>query len=74
MSRTGSLYDLTDDELAEIASQAFAHAARATRTAGMSASNAPSSVTPAPRAGRKSAARQPVTTTQRRLKTAVRGA
>lgn len=70
MSRTGSLYELTDDELAAIASRAFTSAARAARTAGLSASG----VTPAPRAGRKSAARQPATTTQRRLKTAARGA
>ena len=74
MSRTGSLYDLTDDELAAIASRAFTSAARGARSTGLSASNAPSGVTPAPRAGRKSAARQPATTTQRRLKTAARGA
>ena len=74
MRRAGTLHDLTDDELAAIASRAFARAAREARASGLSASNVPSGVTPVLRAGRKSAARQPVTTTQHRPKTSVRGA
>jgi len=69
MNQTGSLHDLTDDELAAIARRAFARAAREARAAALT----PSGVKPASRAGRKAANQQPITT-PRRLKAAARGA
>ena len=72
MSRTGSLYDLTDDELATIARKASVHAVRKIRAAGLT----PAGIEPAVavRGRRKNTGVLPVPTSQRRAKAVARGA
>ena len=70
MSRTGSLYDLTDDELAAIARKASAHAVRKIRAAGLT----PAGIEPALRGNRKTTGASPVPIPPRRAKTVARGA
>ena len=70
MSRTGSLYDLTDDELAAIARKASVDAVRKIRAAGLT----PAGIEPAVRGSRKTAGVAPAPIPPRRAKAAARGA
>lgn len=70
MRRTGTLYDLPENDLAALARRASARAVRKIRNAGLT----PSGIEPAARGNRKATASQLAPAPPRRAKATARGA